>query len=168
MSFYTNIYNSNFSYTGANEVRSILERTMSRVIAHAHLVPFVAEKHIIVNNDSRFQNIFQAEVFLKEGESYSEQRESHDLRRLTSHFRVLQNDVLQEFIRRQRILSDFQANAMPTPENQLKFQRGIAKINDFAKEYQYFLFANIRFISLSHASYDCDGRVCILRFEVVA
>lgn len=84
------IYSNNFKYPyGIEEIRGIVECTITQILFNARLRAFCSQPYYIVELDSE-TNLLQTELILMDSvDGYSESREKHDLKRLNEHYRAL-------------------------------------------------------------------------------
>ena len=162
------VCSNKFNYVDVSEVQCIVERTITKVLQHAHLTPFVYPNYLVVSNDLE-NNLLVTELELRPGEAYSQNRENRDLQRLASHYRALKNEVVKKYKSFLNNLNRACANqnANGSFRNVWSDVESLeVHLLDFEKEHQYFLSSHLRFVSLNRAPYDRDGRVCQLRFAI--
>lgn len=169
MSSFDCLFSTEFVYLDPEEVRYIVERSLTAVVKHAHLTPFAYLNELVVSNDVNNKKLLVTELELHSDASYSQHREAKDLQRLASHYRALRIEAM----RKQQILANNLQCACARQQQNAAFgavwsdvENCQLRLQEFIKEHQFFLMFNMRFISLSRASYDRDGRVCLLRFAI--
>lgn len=164
------ICNNNFNYPfGTEEVRGIVENTVTQILFHARLRAFSIQPYYIVEIDPE-TNMLQTELVLLDSVGgYSESREKQDLKRLNEHYRALKTKRAKQY---ENMCNQYNQTQAQCEQSQMAcfldaslesmFIHGL----DFAKENQYFLEFNLQFISLRRAVYDKTGSTCILKFKI--
>ena len=163
-------YHTGFDYF-PNEAQTILENNITEVVNHANLNAFHLPSLCLLDYDSQ-HNLLTFELMLKDNVTYYDSNTGErDISHLNRHFQHLQtkcvnhiNNLYQTHCMQcQQWQYDMQMNGYSSviPE-----QSWIAYL-DYLKKWQYFLCANIVFVSCAKASYDRRGRVCVVKFKIV-
>lgn len=164
------ICSNNFNYPfGTEEVRAIVENTITQILFHARLRAFSIQPYCIVEIDPE-TNLLQTELVLSGSvDGYSESRERQDLKRLNEHYRALKTKRAKQYESMCKQYNNAQMQYKQSPmfsflssSLEVMFVHGL----DFAKENQYFLEFNLQFVSLRRAVYDKTGSTCILKFKI--
>lgn len=164
------ICSNNFNYPyGTEEVRAIVENTITQILFHARLRAFSIQPYCIVEIDPE-TNLLQTELVLSGSvDGYSESREKQDLKRLNEHYRALKIKCCKHY---EKMCTQYNEAQIRYEQSQMAGIFGISLESmfthrlDFAKENQYFLEFNLEFVSLRRAVYDKTGSTCILKFKI--
>lgn len=166
------IYSNLFCYPfGMDEVRGILENTVSQVLSKSHLTSFQCFDYCIVNNDLE-TNLLQTELILRDSvESYPDSKEKQDLTRIAEHYRALATRQAKRFqvlnTQYDSMFSAYQTGGMFPAYWGQNLETVTIRRLEFAKDNQYFLQFKLQFVSLNRAMYDRHGRTCLLKFKIM-
>lgn len=164
------IYSNNFKYPyGIEEIRGMVEYTITQILFNARLRAFNSQPYYIVEFDSE-TNLLQTELILMDSvDGYSESREKHDLKRLNEHYRALKIKCAKHY---DKMCDQYNNSQIQYQQNHIasifctSLESMFIHEMDFAKENQYFLEFNLEFVSLRRAVYDRTGRTCFLKFKI--
>lgn len=163
-------YNTDFNYMNLKEVQNILEDTITLIFNALNFGIFHQLSLCELECDSN--GIFSFEIELRDSVIvFDENTIDRFIRRLNHRFSHYQqkcrekyNELLNNYYyATQQFYYEIQcfgaSNITPEKE-QLNY------IN-YCKKWQYFLYADIIFLSCTKASYDRNGRTCTVYFKIV-
>lgn len=102
---------------------------------------------------------------------YSDEMSDKDCSKLNNHFHALKIKAKERYnYLTQKLLIDAQAlNWAPyDADKQNQVYKDQIELENFAKNHQFFLWAEITFIKINRVSYDRFGKLCTVYFSVTA
>lgn len=162
-------YRTDFNYY-PNEPQTILESTLTEVLKHANLLSFNLPTLCEVDYDAE-TNLYAFELVLQNNIAfYDSSAGERDVRRMNHHFQHLQtncaksrDNLYNTYCAR---LQQYQYEVHMSGRSTIIPEQSWVEYLEYCKKWQYFLFANIVFVSCTKASYDRNGRICVVRFKI--
>lgn len=162
-------YHTGYTYTGEIEVQNIFEETLTLVFNSVHFAIFYPISLCEIEYDSK-TNTFFFEVYSKDNAiSFDEDKNMRYIKRLNHLYAHLKEKCIEKKLEMELIFN----NAIQQYNFQLQ-SYGFSQLNldkynvdyiNYCKKWQYFLFANITFLSCAKANYDRLGKTCVIYFK---
>ena len=162
-------YHTDFNYY-PNEPQTILESTITEVLRHANLLSFNVPSLCMIDYDVK-NNLYTFELVLQNAIAfYDTSAGERDVRRMNHHFQHLQTNCAKT---RDKLYCTYCTKAQQYQKeiemyghSSVILEQSWVEYLEYCKKWQYFLFANLVFVSCTKASYDRNGRICVVRFKI--
>ncbi len=147
----------------------VLDETITKVLQHSRLSRY--ELPTLVEVENFAPNLYSVELVARENVINSEQYSERDVRSLNHHFEYLKNKCL---IEAQNLDTKFWVEYNKASwelkmygQTTVDIQKNQLICDNFVAKNQFFLNVDLRFLTISRATYDRNGRIYFLKFRII-